>query len=152
MAIPNSINYNDIPDALKSDVNSTPIVLNPVNSKATYDSGEIIIFDYTMSRGFIDPKSIYLPYKVTATNPIGATNNWFILGCPAYSCFLRCDTIINLQSIELNNQWNKVCNFGSTVIYPLQTKRAYRQDWVIMKLLRLKMVHYYHLMQENYHR
>ena len=62
MALPNSINYNDIPDALKNDVTSTTIVLNPVNSKATFDSGDIIIFDYTTSRGFIDPKSIYLSY------------------------------------------------------------------------------------------
>jgi hypothetical protein len=111
MALPNSINYNDIPDALKDDVTSTTIVLNPVNSKATFESGDIIIFDYMTSRGFIDPKSIYLSYKVTATNAINLNQYGYILGCPAYSPFLRVDTIINSQTIESVNQWNQECNF-----------------------------------------
>ena len=57
MALPNSINYSVIPDALQSDVNSTTIVINPVNSKSTYSPGDIIIFDYNAgsSSSFIDP-------------------------------------------------------------------------------------------------
>ena len=57
MALPNSINYSVIPDALQSNVNSTTIVINPVNSKSTYSPGDIIIFDYNAgsSSSFIDP-------------------------------------------------------------------------------------------------
>ena len=87
MAYPNSVNYDDIPQALKNDVISTTIIINPVNSKATFSPGDIIQFDYTTSgRGFIDPKSIYLSYKAVATN--GATSAGKILGTPVYSPFL----------------------------------------------------------------
>ena len=114
MALPNSINYSSIPDALKSDVNSTTMVINPVNSRAYYNTGETIIFDYNSGliiRGFIDPKSIYLSYKATATNAAGINNYGHILGCPAYSPFLKLETIINSQSIETVTQWNQICNF-----------------------------------------
>ena len=49
MAYPNSVNYDDIPQVLKNDVISTTIVINPVNPKATFSPGDIIIFDYTTS-------------------------------------------------------------------------------------------------------
>ena len=108
MAYPNSVNYDDIPQALKNDVISTTIIINPVNSKATFSPGDIILFDYTTSgRGFVDPKSIYLSYKAVATN--GNTLAGKILGTPVYSPFLRIDTIINSQTIESVNQWNQIC-------------------------------------------
>ena len=72
MALPNSINYSDIPDSLKSDVHSTTIVINPVNSKSSSSPGDIIIFDNNSGqRGFIDPKSIYIyiSYKACAVTP-----------------------------------------------------------------------------------
>ena len=95
MALPNSINYSSIPDALKSDVNSVTMVINPVNSRPTYSPGDSIIFDYNSGlRGFIHPKSIYLSYKATAINAIGSANYGFILGCPAYSPFLKLETIM----------------------------------------------------------
>ena len=99
MALPNSINFNDIPEALKSDVHSTTIVINPVNSKSSYIPGDILIFDYNSGqRGFIDPKSIYISYKACVVTPNVA--NGAILGTPIYSPFLRIDTIINSQTIE----------------------------------------------------
>ena len=114
MALPNSINYGDIPDALQNDVYSTTIVLNPTNSKTTYIPGDVIIFDFNSGkRGFIDPKSIYLSYKATATNALGQApgNGGYILGCPSYSPFLKLETIINSLSIDCVNQYNQVCNF-----------------------------------------
>ena len=59
MSLPNSVNYTEIPPYLKEDVHSTTIVINPVNSKATYSPGDTIIFCYNSgTSGFIDPKSI----------------------------------------------------------------------------------------------
>ena len=110
MAYPNSVNYDDIPQALKNDVISTTIVINQFHSKASFSPGDIILFDYTTSgRGFIDPKSIYISYKAVATN--GATLAGKNLGTPVYSPFLRIDTIINSQTIESVNQWNQICQF-----------------------------------------
>ena len=108
MALPNSVNYSDIPDALKSDVVSTTIVINHVHSKTSFGAGDIIYFNYTTSgRGFIDPKSFYLSYKVVATN--GATGAGKVLGTPVYSPFLKLETIINSKTIESVNQWNQIC-------------------------------------------
>ena len=45
MALPHGINYNDFPEALKNDVNSTTMEINHVNSKSYYTSGDIIIFE-----------------------------------------------------------------------------------------------------------
>ena len=59
----------------------------------------IIIFDYNSgTSGFIDPKSIYLSYKVTTRNINAADGH--IVGCPLYTLFLQIDTIINSQTIE----------------------------------------------------
>ena len=87
--LPNSVNYTEIPPYLKEDVHSTTIVINPVNSRAEYLPGESIIFDYNSgTNGFIDPKSIYLSYMVSATT---SADDHYILGCPLYSPFLKLD-------------------------------------------------------------
>ena len=58
--------------------------------------------------GFIDPKSIYISYKVACTT--GATAGAAIFGVPVYAPFLRVDTIINGQVIESVNQYNQVAH------------------------------------------
>ena len=40
MALPNSVNYSDIPASLKPDVYSTTMVINPVNTCSYYTPGE----------------------------------------------------------------------------------------------------------------
>ena len=58
-ALPKSIDYQ-LPNSLSSNITSTTQILNPVNSKSTYTSNDIINFDFNSgNRGFIDPKSIY---------------------------------------------------------------------------------------------
>ena len=100
MSLPNSVNYNDIPASLKPDVYSTTMVINPVNTRPYYTAGEQIIFDYNSGvRGFIDPKSIYLSYKVglATTNAANAPS---IIGTPVYSPFLKLETFINSQILK----------------------------------------------------
>ena len=93
MALPNSVNYSEIPPYLKEDVHSSTIIINPVNNRTTHIPGDQIIFDYNSgTSGFIDPKSIYISYMATATTDEA---NHYILGCPLYSPFLKCETIIN---------------------------------------------------------
>ena len=108
MSLPNSVNYTEIPPYLKEDVHSTTIVINPVNSKATYSPGDSIIFDYNSgTSGFIDPKSIYMSYMVSATTDAA---DHYILGCPLFSIFLRLETIINSQTVESITQYNQIAN------------------------------------------
>lgn len=103
--LPKSINYRELPNSLSSNITSTTQILNPVNSKSTYSSNDIINFDFnSRNRGFIDP-SIYISYKVACTCE-GASGD--IFGVPVYAPFLRVDTIINRQVIESVNQYNQV--------------------------------------------
>ena len=63
MSLPHSVNYTEIPPYLKEDIHSTTTVINSVNSKAIFSSGDSIIFDYNSGTlGFINPKSIYFIY------------------------------------------------------------------------------------------
>ena len=92
MSLPNSVNYSDIPPSLSPDVHSTTMVINPNNTKPYYTAGDQIIFDYNSGvRGFIDPKSIYLSYKVglATTNAAAAPS---VIGTPVYSPFLKLET------------------------------------------------------------
>ena len=108
MSLPNSVNYTEIPPYLKEDVYNTTIVINPVNSRATYLPGESIIFDYNSgTNGFIDPKSIYISFMVSATTDAA---DHYILGCPLYSPFLKLETIINSQTVESISQYNQIAN------------------------------------------
>ena len=59
-ALPKSIDYRELPNSLSGNITSTTQILNPVNSKSTYTSNDIINFDFNSgNHGFIDPKSIY---------------------------------------------------------------------------------------------
>ena len=91
MSLPNSVNYSDVPPSLSPNTHSTTMVINPNNTKPYYPAGDQIIFDYKSGvRGFIDPKSIYLSYKVG----LGTTNAAAvpsIIGTPVYSPFLKLD-------------------------------------------------------------
>ena len=40
MALPNSVNYSDIPASLKPDVHSITMVINPVNNRSYYVPGD----------------------------------------------------------------------------------------------------------------
>ena len=104
--LPKSIDYRELPNALFYDTYSTTQMLNPVNSKATYSSKDIVNFDFNSgNRRFIDPKSIYISYKASVV--CGAvTGNLY--GVPVYAPFLRLDTIINGQTIQSVNQYNQV--------------------------------------------
>ena len=105
--LPKSIDYRELPNSLCSNITSTTQILYPVNSKSTYTANDIINFDFNSgNRGFIDPKSIYISFKVTCTT--GATAGACIFGVPVYAPFLRVDTIINGQVIESVNQYNQV--------------------------------------------
>ena len=107
--LPKSIDYRELPNSLSNDITSTTQILNPVNSKSTYGANDIINFDFNSgNRGFIDPKSIYISYKVQCTT--GATAGAGIFGVPVYAPFLRVDTIINGQVIESVNQYNQVAH------------------------------------------
>jgi len=85
---------------------SQEVVLSPVNG-ASFGPGQLLQYDL-VARGFIDPASIYLRYKVALTNT-GAQNST-IKGTPVYSFFNKLETIFGSSVVESVNQYNQVCN------------------------------------------
>ena len=57
---------------------SQEVVLSPVNG-SVFNAGQLLQFDL-VARGFIDPASIYLRYKVSLTN--ASTQNSTMKGTP----------------------------------------------------------------------
>ena len=85
---------------------SQEVVLSPVNG-ASFGPGQLLQYDL-VARGFIDPASIYLRYKVALTNT--STQNSTMKGTPVYSFFNKLETIFGSSVVESVNQYNQVCN------------------------------------------
>ena len=85
---------------------SQEVVLAPVNG-GSFGASSLIQFDL-VSRGFIDPQSIYIRYKVALTNT--ATDTSSLRGTPVYSFFNKLETIFGSSIVESINNYNQVCN------------------------------------------
>jgi hypothetical protein len=85
---------------------SQEVVLAPVNG-GSFGPSSLIQFDL-VSRGFIDPSSLYIRYKVALTNT--ATDTSSLRGTPVYSFFNKLETIFGSSIVESINNYNQVCN------------------------------------------
>ena len=62
--LPKSIDYRELPNSLSNDITSNTQILNPVNSKSTYGSNDIINFDFNSgNRGLLIQKVFILVIK-----------------------------------------------------------------------------------------
>ena len=86
--LPKSIDYNELPSSLCSNITSTTQILNPVYYNSTYSVNDIINFYFNTGKcGLIDPKSIYISYKADTTTGAGAAGG-MMFGVPVFSPFL----------------------------------------------------------------
>ena len=104
--LPKSVDYNT-PLATLPDGTVNYLVSNtPINNNSFVPGGTIIV-DLNNVPAFIDPASLSFRYKYTAvTSSIGsvAGSNVGIVGCPAYTPFLRVDILANSAVVEsINN-------------------------------------------------
>ena len=102
--LPNSMNYQETHATLPENMTATQITLSPANG-SSFGPGAVVQFDY-LNRGFIVPDSIFFRMKVTLASAVGAQ----IIGTPAYTFFVRNETIIGSSVLESVNQYNQVCN------------------------------------------
>lgn len=82
------------------------VVLSPVNG-GSFGPSSLIQFD-CVSRGFIDPASIYLRYKYTLANSGAEVST--IRCTPVYSFFSKLETIFGSSVVESINNYHQVCN------------------------------------------
>lgn len=105
IVLPREIAYAPSLPALPECTN-TEIVAAPVNG-GSFGPGQLIQFDL-ISKGMLDPSSLYIRYKYTLTN--GAGERSAIRGTPVYSFFQKCETIIGSSVVESQNDYNQICN------------------------------------------
>ena len=105
MSLPNQLNYSQTISELPQ-CTTYEVTLVPTTGAGSYSSGSTIKFDF-QNRGFIDPQSIMLRYSYAVTSLVGAQ----IKATPAYSPWLRLETLIGSQIVESINQYNQTVGF-----------------------------------------
>jgi hypothetical protein len=107
--LPKSVDYST-PLATMPDGTVNYLVSNtPINNNS-FGPGSTIIVDLNNVPAFLDPASLSFRYKYTATTTVtaAANANVGIVGCPAYTPFLRVDIIANSAVVESINNYNSL--------------------------------------------
>jgi hypothetical protein len=118
--LPKSIDYSSplatLPDGTVNYlVSSTPI------NNSSFVPGSTIIVDLNNVPGFLDPASLSFRYKYTATSNTSVPSNTSvapnvgIVGCPAYTPFLRVDILANSAVVESINNYNTLATMLTNV-------------------------------------
>ena len=120
--LPNSINYNEQLPSLSPSTQNFSQVLQPING-ARFGQNQQITVDIP-SRGFIDPQSMYIRYRMNIQNQTTAIldNALSVVGCPVYTPFARVETFINSQQIDAVQDFNVVAHLWSNVFLGVNEK------------------------------
>ena len=121
-SLPKSFNLAETIPSLPDGAMSQLITCRPV-SGSSFTPQSIIEVDLG-NRGWCDPQSISIRYKVSATS--AATSSTAMIGTPVYTPFQRVATLVGGASIDSVNQYNQVAhvlttgNLGVSEKYGLQ--------------------------------
>jgi hypothetical protein len=109
--LPKLVDYST-PLATLPDSTVNYLVTSTPTNASTFKAGSTIIVDLNNVPGFLDPASLSFRYKYTATSAskssLTVAQNFGIVGCPAYSPFLRVDILANSAVVESINNYNSV--------------------------------------------
>lgn len=106
-ALPNQVNYSEPLLMLPENTTNFLVAALPSNG-STFGPGSIAQVDLTTNRGFLDPASLYIRYKVTTTSASGTQTK--IVGTPAYTFINKYVCYANSQTIETISNYNTVAN------------------------------------------
>ena len=106
MSLPVLVDYQEPLVMLPEETQNYNVCQTPVNGSTFAPSSQILV--NLGNRGFLDPASLVMRYTITYTGTGGTTA--LLCGTPAYSAFLRVDTICSSQVIETINSFNTVAN------------------------------------------
>lgn len=84
------------------------MVANPING-ASFTENQQIILDLVTGRGFLNPNSMYIRYRFTATG-MAAGNGQMVTGAPVYGPLYQFQMLFNSQVVENIVDYNIYCN------------------------------------------
>lgn len=105
MSIPVEIQPKQLPQLPAT--TSTLSVVCPPNNGSSFTENQQIIVDLPAGRGFLNPNSLYVRYKMTCTGMAG--NAGTMIGTPVYTPFLNFQMLINNTVAENINDYNIYC-------------------------------------------
>ena len=106
-ALPNQVNYSEPLLMLPENTTNFLVAALPTNG-SSFGPGTIAQVDLTTNRGFLDPASISIRYKITTTSAAGTQTK--IVGTPAYTFINKFVCYANSQTIETISNYNTVAN------------------------------------------
>ena len=102
------------------------LVSNPING-ASFTENQQIIFDLVTGRGFLNPSSLYIRYRFTASSM--AASNGQMIGTPVYSPFLQFQMLFNSQVVENIVDYNLYCEDMVNVKTDVAAKQGLSQSF-----------------------
>lgn len=106
MKLPREIDYlGSKPSSLPNGTSTISSVSVPSNG-SSFTAGDIVQIDLP-SRGYLNPASVYIRYRVVASGHAGTTA---VVGTPVYSFFTKLETLIGSQVVESINNYGQLCN------------------------------------------
>jgi hypothetical protein len=106
-ALPNQVNFSEPLLMLPENTSNFLVAAQPTNG-STFGPGSIAQVDLTTNRGFLDPASLSIRYKITTTSASGTATK--IVGTPAYTFINKYVCYANSQTIETISNYNTVAN------------------------------------------
>ena len=106
-ALPSQVNYNEPLLRLQENTTNFLAAALPTNG-STFGPGSIAQVDLQTNRGFLDPASLSIRYKVTVASNTGEYAR--LVGTPVYTFINRFVCYANSQTIETISNYNTVAN------------------------------------------
>jgi len=124
--LPKSVDYST-PLATMPDSTVSYLVTNTPTNGSSFTQNTTIIVDLNNVQGFLDPASLSFRYKYTATSSAkttvaGVAPVCGIVGCPAYTPFIRLDVIANSAVVESINNYNSLATMITNTQYDIAQK------------------------------
>ncbi|NBW11832.1 MAG: hypothetical protein EBR82_27750 [Caulobacteraceae bacterium] len=120
-SVPRSFDLTEPLASLPDNAQQTLVTIRPDNN--TQFTPQQIITCSLGQRGWLDPKSLSIRYKVTINNGGTATaNSVAMIGCPVYTPFQRLNEYCGGQTISSVNAYNQTCQALVSGSYSVSAK------------------------------
>ena len=111
-ALPSQVNYNEPLLRLPENTTNFLAAALPTNG-SKFGPGSIAQVDLQTNRGFLDPASLSIRYKVVTTSATGEEAK--LVGTPAYTFIIKFVCYANSQTIETISNYNTVANLLTNI-------------------------------------
>jgi hypothetical protein len=117
--LPKSVDYSTPLATMPDSTVNYCVACTPSNG-SSFGAGNTIIVDLNNVPGFLDPASLSIRYKYTATTASNTVTGVYsgttsIVGAVGYSAFLRLDVLANSSVVESINNYNSLATMLSNI-------------------------------------